>query len=185
MWWDLGGYIPPPFKAAPRLGLSHIVVGVVASFPRTGRSYTPESPFLTPKFSTVFKPPHPTTWPKGPPLLALIVVGSQNRKPPQATTSHHGVKNPEKGGVSGVKNQRPAALRVRSGSGCFGPVWIVVFGGKPSHHRSPLKSPRNDTQKSGGCAGIRRENTPVPSPVQPSNGAGWPLVQGVQKKRPI
>lgn len=183
MWWDLGGYIPPPFKAAPRLGLSHIVVGVVASFPRTGRSYTPESPFLTPRFPTVFKPPHPTTRLKAPPLLGWSVVASRNRKPPQATTSHHGVKNPEKARVSAVKIQRQARARVRSGSGCFGSVWRVVFGGKSRPIRRALKSLRNTPQKSAGCAGIRRETRPRSAPAQPRNGAGWPPVQEVQEKR--
>lgn len=185
MWWDLGGYIPPPFKAAPRLGLSHIVVGVVASFPRTGRSYTPESPFLTPRFPTVFKPPHPTTRLKAPPLLGWSVVASRNRKPPQATTSHHGVKNPEKARVSAVKNQRREALRVRSSSGGFVAVWRVVFGENPSTPRRPLKSPRKGPQKSAGSAGIRRGIRPHRGPTQPRNGAGWPPMQGVQKKHPM
>ena len=185
MWWDLGGDIPPRRKAAPRLGLRCFVVGVVASFPRTGRSYPPESPFLTPRFPTVFKPPHPTTWPKAPPLLGWGVVVSRNRKPPQATTSHHGVKNPEKARVSAVKIQRQAPARVRSGSGRFGSVWRVVFGGKSRPIRRALKSLRNAAQKSVGCAGIRRETRTRSAPAQPRNGAGWPPVQGVQKNYPM
>lgn len=185
MWWDLGGDIPPRRKAAPRLGLRCFVVGVVASFPRTGRSYTPESPFLTPRFPTVFKPPHPTTWPKAPPLLGWGVVVSRNRKPPQATTSHHGVKNPEKARVSAVKIQRQAPARVRSGSGRFGSGWRVVFGGKSRPSRRALKSLRNAAQKSEGCAGIRRETRTRSAPAKPRNGAGWPPVQGVQKNHPM
>ena len=157
------------------------MVGVVASFPRTGRSYTPESPFLTPQFSTVFKPPHPTTCPKGPQLLALSVVGSQNRKPPQATTSHHGVKNPEKAGVSGVKNQRRAALIVRSGSGCFGPVWMVVFGGNSRPGRRALKSLRNAPQKSGGVQGFAGKYPPEEARCSPATALAGRLCRGCRK----
>lgn len=78
------------------MGLAGFVVGVVGSFPRTPRSYTPLTPFLTIQIPTVFKPPHPTISMKAPLLLGCSVVGSRNRKPPHPTTSHHGCQKPPK-----------------------------------------------------------------------------------------
>lgn len=181
MWWDLGGDIPPHRKAAPRLGLRCFVVGVVASFPRTGRSYTPGSPFLTPRFPTVFKPPHPTTWPKAPPLLGWGVVASRNRKPPQATTSHHGVKNPEKARVSVVKIQRQAPARVRSGSGRFGSFWRVGFGENSRSRSRALKSLRNAPQKSGGVQGFAGKYPPEEARCSPATALAGRLCRGCRK----
>ncbi|VDM09252.1 unnamed protein product [Wuchereria bancrofti] len=160
MWWDLGGDIPPHRKAAPHLGLRCFVVGVVASFPRTGRSYPPESPFLTTRFPTVFKPPHPTTWPKAPPLLGWSVGVSRENPAPS----------------TGQSSERFGAFRL----GLEGGFWRK-FETTPPRPEKPQKCPAEKR----GCAGIRGEIPTRRGPAQPSNGAGWPPVQGVQEKRQL